>query len=205
MVATHTRPHTCRLFLSALLLWTLVGNFFETHTAMAAESTPTKSLEAVKIDLSQYAGKWYQLYNQEEHGRFESDKGKQVQFGDKGTCFATTVEYTLTPKGNVSLLNTCRKGSPQGKITTIKGLAFPVDSSNSKLKVRFNPLYLRPFLFDYWILWVDPHYQLALIGNKSTFSILSREKSAPESLLRTAFEKATELGYDKSKVQKVGF
>lgn len=167
--------------------------------ARAAEPAPAK------IDLSQYAGKWYQLYNQEEHGRFESDKGKQVQFGDKGTCYGTTVEYALTAKGNVSVLNTCHKNNPQGKTASIKGIAFPVDETNSKLKVRFNPLYLRPFLFDYWILWVDPHYQLALIGNKSTFSILSREKNAPESLLKTAFEKATELGYDKSKVQKVGF
>ena len=62
------------------------------------------------------------------------------------------------------VVNQCREGGFGGKIRTVKGKAWVVDSiSNAKLKVRF----FWPFSGDYWIIGLDPDYRWAVVGEPS--------------------------------------
>lgn len=87
--------------------------------------TTAQDLEAVEsVDLTQYAGKWYEI-------------ASFPQPFQKG-CFCTTAEYTVSDKGYIVVENTCNKDSVTGKISYIKGKAFVDDkTTNAKLKVQF--------------------------------------------------------------------
>ena len=72
--------------------------------------TTAQELEAVEsVDLTQYAGKWYEI-------------ASFPQPFQKG-CFCTTAEYTVSDKGYIVVENTCNKDSVTGKISYIKGKA----------------------------------------------------------------------------------
>ncbi len=87
-----------------------------------------------QVDLERYMGRWYEIASFPNW--FQND------------CYCTMAEYEL--KGDhVSVRNSCRKGSSQGKLDLATGKAYPVSgSNNSRLKVQF----FWPFKGDYWIL-----------------------------------------------------
>jgi apolipoprotein D and lipocalin family protein len=118
------------------------------------------------VDLERYMGKWYEIASLPQ--RFT-----------KG-CHCTTAEYTLNKEaGYVEVYNSCRKDSPSGKVSDVKGKAFPVEgSNNSKLKVQF----FWPFKGDYWILELDPDYRYVLVGSpdREGLWILSRTPTLEE-------------------------
>lgn len=58
------------------------------------------------IDLQKYAGKWYEIASYPMS--FQKD------------CFCVTADYTLMDKGYVKVFNSCRKGSVDGKIKSIR-------------------------------------------------------------------------------------
>ena len=151
--------------------------------------------ENVIIDLNRYAGTWYQLYDS-TNDQNDSDEFKKRE-GVTGECVDTKVIYTPQPDGTLRLKNECREQKPDGKLVTITGLARSTNPQNTMLKVRFDPFYLRPFEFDYWILWVDRDYKLALLGGtkSSGYTILSRTPVADENLLSEAKSIAKAKGY----------
>ena len=84
-----------------------------------------------------YLGRWYEI------ARFP------VIF-EQG-CTATTADYGPIDAETVSVLNTCRKGAPDGPADEIAGTARIV--APGELKVKFAGV---PFVAaDYWVLWVD--------------------------------------------------
>jgi len=93
-----------------------------------------------------YLGRWYEI------ARFP------VRF-EEG-CTATVAAYVAIDAETVSVLNSCRKGAPDGPEESIAGTATLV--APGKLKVRFAGV---PFVAaDYWVLWVDENYQTAVVG-----------------------------------------
>ena len=85
-----------------------------------AKSSPAadKPLVTVaSVDLERYMGKWYEI-------------AAFPQSFEKG-CHCTMAEYSMTEKGYVRVLNTCRKDSPDGKPKTAEGKAFVVKGSNN--------------------------------------------------------------------------
>src|SRR3569832_1978191 len=90
-------------------------------------------LEVVRaVDLSRYAGRWYEVARLPN--RFE-----------KKCADSVTATYTLRSDSKIEVVNRCRKTN--GEYTTAKGKAKIVDKkTNAKLKVSF----FCPFYGDYW-------------------------------------------------------
>ena len=137
------------------------------------------------VDLQRYAGKWFEIASYPQ--RFQRG------------CNCTTAEYTLTNKGYVVVYNQCRKGSAQGKISSIKGRAFAVKgSNNAKLKVQF----FWPFRGDYWIIDLADDYSYAVVGtqNRKYLWILCRKSSLDKKILDGILERIKNKGFDPAKL-----
>ncbi len=142
----------------------------------------------VNLDLGRYLGKWYEI------ARFPNR-------WEKG-CQAVTAEYGQSPDGTISVRNTCRKGSPSGPVEVAEATAEVVGPG--RLTVNFVPWL--PFAKgDYWVLYVDAAYSVAVVGEPSgkTGWILAR---GPE-LSAAKFDKAISvmqgMGYDTSQLELV--
>jgi apolipoprotein D and lipocalin family protein len=152
--------------------------------AGAAEDKPLATVPSV--DLQKYMGKWYEI----------SSFPQNFQKG----CNCTTAEYSM---GNdyVRVVNTCRKDSPDGKISQAKGKAFVVKgSNNAKLRVQF----FWPFRGDYWIIDLAADYSYAVVGDPSRkyLWILSRTPQMAEGLYQEIVLRCVEKGFDVNKLVK---
>lgn len=118
---------------------------------------PLKTVD--HVDLTKYMGKWYEI-------------ATIPQKFQKG-CHCTTAEYSLTDKGYVRVLNSCRKDSVNGPLNQIEGKAFVNNQNPAKLKVQF----FWPFKGKYWIIDLADDYSYAVVGhpNRKYLWILSRK------------------------------
>jgi apolipoprotein D and lipocalin family protein len=131
------------------------------------------------VDLSRYAGRWYEIARLPN--RFE-----------KKCADSVTATYTLRSDGKVDVVNRCRKAN--GEYTTAKGKAKIVDKkTNAKLKVTF----FWPFYGDYWILDLGPNYEYAVVGapNRDYLWILSRTPQLDEELYRRLLREMATRGF----------
>lgn len=135
-----------------------------------------------KVDIEKYKGSWYEI------ARFE-------HFFEKG-CKNVTATYELKKDGDIQVINRCTMIEDQKK-KEATGVAYAVDSTNSKLKVSF----FRPFYGDYYILDVASDYSYALVGapSRELLWILSRTKTIDESTKEKILAKLPLLGFDKEK------
>lgn len=140
---------------------------------------------AQQVNLKEYMGTWYEIAS--FPNRFQ-----------KG-CRCTSAEYKLL-NNKVSVLNRCIKGDNQ-YFSEAKGVAWLANKNDpSKLKVRF----FWPFKGDYWILYVAPDYQYALVGSpkRNYLWILSRKKIMDEMTYQKLIKIAKQKGFDTSKLVK---
>ena len=131
------------------------------------------------VDLSRYAGRWYEIARLPN--RFE-----------KKCADSVTATYTLRSDGKVDVVNRCRKAN--GEYTTAKGKAKIVDKkTNAKLKVTF----FWPFYGDYWILDLGPNYEYAVVGapNRDYLWILSRTPQLDEELYQRLLREMATRGF----------
>ncbi|UXN75886.1 lipocalin family protein (plasmid) [Devosia sp. A8/3-2] len=87
---------------------------------------------------------------------------------------------TLAENGKVRVDNRCF--DEKDKAARTIGEASPVDDTNARLKVTFVPRAVRwiPFTSgDYWVLKIDPEYEVALVGspNQKYLWVLARRPS----------------------------
>lgn len=133
------------------------------------------------VDINNYLGRWYELY------RYEA-----AFFKD---CEAVVADYSQNPDGTIRVVNSCRKGSLDGRLKTAKGKAKIVDTvSGAKLKVSF----FGPFYGDYWVLDHADDYQWAIVGEPSGryMWVLSREPKVSDAQKDMLRRRVVELGYD---------
>lgn len=154
-------------------------------TALAACSgavgKDTVPQPARAVDLGLYLGRWYEL------ARYD-------MVFERG-CEGVTAEYSLRPDGRVRVLNTCRKGAPDGPVKTAEGRAKVVpDSQGAKLKVSF----FGPFYADYWVLDRADDYSWAIVGEPSRkyLWILSRDATPGAEATAALVARTAALGYD---------
>ena len=145
------------------------------------------------VELERYLGDWYEI------ARFE-------QKFQKG-CTAVKANYSMRKDGDIKVTNTCRLGSPQGKLKKGIARAWVVDKqTNAKLKVQFflNRFRIPAFAGNYWILDLGADYEYALVGDKSRdyLWILSRTKTMDPGLYTDLVNKAKDLNFDVSKLIK---
>lgn len=102
-----------------------------------------------KVDLSRYLGLWYEI--------------ARIDHSFQKDCVASTADYSLKPDGYIKVVNTCRKNSLDGEITSVEGKAWVVNKdTNAWLKVQF----FWPFQGDYVIIDLDEkEYRYAVVGH----------------------------------------
>jgi apolipoprotein D and lipocalin family protein len=138
------------------------------------------------VDLDRYAGTWYEI----------ASFPHRFQRG----CAATTATYEPRNDGRITVKNRCRADGLDGDVRGVDGVAWPVDDTNARLKVRF----FWPFRGDYWVLALDPEYQWSVVGHpeREYLWILSRTPQIDESLYEELVEKARKQGFDVSRLER---
>ncbi len=139
-------------------------------------------LETVdNVDLDRYLGRWYEIAR--FPNSFEED------------CEGVTADYAKRDDGMISVVNTCRKGSPDGEEKQAEGRAKIADEQTSaKLKVSF----FGPFWGDYWVIGLAEDYSLSLVGEPSGryLWILSRTQTITEEARAQALGDLQGMGYN---------
>jgi apolipoprotein D and lipocalin family protein len=144
------------------------------------------------LDVPRYMGSWYEI------AKFPNRFQKK--------CVANTVaQYTLLTSGRVRVTNRCRMAN--GEMDEAIGMARQMGAKNSpKLKVRFAPEWLS-FLDavwgDYWVLDLDPAYQLVAVGEPSReyLWVLSRTPIVPAPEYQALLRRLEAQGFDVSKLE----
>lgn len=144
----------------------------------------TVPLPAKQVDLTRYAGRWYEI------GRYEA--------GFQRDCEGVTATYALRDDGLVEVINTCRQGSLAGDERSVEGKARVVEGSgDARLKVSFfGPFYIG----DYWVLDRADDYSWSIVGEPSGryLWLLSRSPRPSPQVRETIMSRASALGYDLS-------
>ncbi|MGB3643561.1 MAG: lipocalin family protein [Mesorhizobium sp.] len=142
------------------------------------------------LDLSRYLGKWYELCR------------LPMQYED-ATASDITARYSLNDSGTVRVDNRCfdEDGQPQQSV----GEATPVDDTGSRLTVTFLPKFMRwiPFTSgDYWVLKLDPDYQISLVGtpDRRYLWLLCRSSNLPQDTRDEYLAEARRQGFDLTKL-----
>lgn len=146
---------------------------------------------AQAVALDAYLGAWY------EYARYEN--------GFEKNCEGVTAEYAPRDDGKITVVNTCRKGAPDGPAKVAIGKAKIVPGSgNAKLKVSF----FGPFYGDYWVLDHGPiapggRYRWSIVGEPSGryLWLLTRDRTPSPELRALLERRVRELGYDWSLVR----
>jgi apolipoprotein D and lipocalin family protein len=165
------------------------------YTLAAAKTKDQKTLEVVPaVDLTRYVGKWYEI------ARLPNSFQKKCA----GEVAAT---YSLIEKGEIRVINECRKSD--GQVDTAEGKARLADKDGptSKLEDRFAPAWLSwiPAVWgDYWVIDLAPDYSYSLVGtpDRKYLWILSRAPRLDESTYKMLIDKAAAQGFDVSRVVK---
>ena len=161
--------------------------------AVRAQKAKNDLPTVAKVDLKQYAGKWYEI------ARYPN------KFQEK--CVGnTTATYTLKEGSKVEVVNECLK--KDGVSDRAKGEAKIVDkATNAKLEVRFAPSFLSfiPQVWgDYWIIDLDDNYRYAAIGDpdRKYLWILSRTPEMDDATYQNILRRVEKLGFSPGKLNK---
>ena len=158
--------------------------------ATPAAASPVRAIAT--LDMRRYMGQWYEI------AKFPNRFQKK--------CVANTVaQYTLLNSGRVRVTNRCRMAN--GEMDEAIGMAKQIGPANSpKLKVRFAPEWLS-FLDavwgNYWVLDIDPAYQLVAVGEPSReyLWVLSRTPTVPADQYQALLRRLEAQGFDVRKLE----
>jgi apolipoprotein D and lipocalin family protein len=178
------------------MLRKMFGLFFIlTSASVLAGADRPQALEVVPtVDLSRYAGKWYEIARLPN--RFQNKCAGEVAAG-----------YSQLEGGQLKVVNECRQND--GQITRAEGKARLADKGgpNSKLKVRFAPAWLSwlPAVWgDYWVMDLAPDYSYSVVGapDRKYLWILARTPRMDEAIYQRIIEQTAAKGFDVSRLVK---
>lgn len=135
------------------------------------------------IDVDRYLGTWYEIASIPQWFQNYCKQGVRA-------------EYAYRPDGNISVTNSCYDSREDYR--ELVGVAGTTDPErNAELSVSFVSDDPEQFGGDYWVLYVSPEYDLAVVGEPTREYgwILSRTPDITEPLLREAFSVFTAQGY----------
>lgn len=146
-----------------------------------------------KVDLNRYMGTWYEIAL--FPNRFQSQ------------CVSdTTATYALKQSGRVEVTNRCRSQDGKSEDAIGEAKLDVNDGSNSKLKVRFAPVWLSwlPQVWgSYWVIELDREYRHVVVSepNREFLWILARTPALNDATLSGIKTRLTARGFDVSKLQ----
>ena len=143
------------------------------------------------VDLERYLGDWYEV----------ARLPNWFQRKCLGDVVAT---YARRSDGRLDVINRCRT---EKEVITARGVARVLDSTGTKLKVRFAPAALSflPFVWgDYWVLGLADDYSWAVVGSpdRKYLWVLSRTPTLPDDVYAHAIESARTNGFELERVQR---
>jgi len=143
------------------------------------------------VNLGRYVGKWYEI--------------ARLPMAFQRAGDAATATYEARADGKVGVHNVAI--GPDGKRAEIRGTATVVNpGENTRLAVRFDtwfgPLIPVSKEGNYWILYVSPGYEQALVGtpDRKFLWILARTERIPAEVEQALVARAAALGYDTGKL-----
>lgn len=146
---------------------------------------------AGSVELRRYQGTWYEL--------------ARLPMFFQRNCAQSEAHYQLREDGRVAVLNRCR--TLAGEWVEANGYAEPqVTGRTDKLWVRFDNWFGRLFpgvaKGDYWVLYLDDDYSMALVGNpnREYLWLLARTPEVSETRRLQLLQEAEARGYDTSKL-----
>lgn len=143
------------------------------------------------LDVPRYMGTWYEIAKYPN--RFQKKCVKD-----------TRADYQLLPDATVRVTNRCTLAS--GEVDEAVGAARQVgDARSPKLQVRFAPQWLAflPWVWgDYWVLDLDPEYQLVAVGEprREYLWILARTPTVNPRALEELVARLEKQGFDARKL-----
>jgi len=131
------------------------------------------------IDLSRYAGSWYEI--------------ERIPNAFQGELANVKATYSARSDGNITVYN---EGTyPSGSQSNITGVAIPASLPKAILKVSFFPA----FFSDYYVIGLDTtNYSHAMVGGPvpEILWILSREATLSDTIINSYKATAKEMGYN---------
>ncbi len=161
------------------------------HTGFARAETPVKSIS--EFELPRYMGSWYEIAKLPNWFQRKCVKGTQATY------------KVLGPK-QIEVFNKCT--TQTGEVIQAIGLARPNGSGlPAQLEVRFAPAWTAwlPLVWGaYWVLDLDPDYQLAAVGDPSRtyLWILSRTPQVSTAQYEALLKRLTVMGFDIGQLEK---
>ena len=150
---------------------------------IATQATQVKSID--QLDINQYVGSWYEI-------------AKLPNWFQRNCAQNTKATYKLINPAEIQVLNQCQAAN--GEMIQALGMARPRPNGlPAQLEVRFAPSWLgwMPLVWgDYWVLDLDPQYQLAAVGDpsKKYLWILSRTPQLEPAVIVQLRDKALAWG-----------
>ncbi|NLI45717.1 MAG: lipocalin family protein [Acidobacteria bacterium] len=157
--------------------WLTIGTLL-CLTAAHSQAAPPRVVD--RVDLTRYAGTWYEI-------------ARYPNFFQKQCAGGTTATYELRPDGKITVINRCRE--QDGDTSEARGKAWVVDrATNAKLKVQF----FWPFSGAYWVIELDPDYRWAVVGHpdRKYLWILSRTPALEPAVYDDILRRIAVQGYD---------
>jgi apolipoprotein D and lipocalin family protein len=155
--------------------------------APSVETLPAPLEAIASLDVPRYMGTWYEV-------------AKYPNWFQKRCIANTSATYAIEPNGMLQVLNRCQK--EDGSMTDALGAAKQVgDTTSPKLEVRFAPAWLSflPFVWgNYWVIDLDPQYQLAAVSEPSRkyLWILSRSKTVEPKAYEALLQRLKQQGFN---------
>ena len=163
--------------------------------AGAADAPPANAAKPLatiaSLDVPRYMGTWYEI------AKFPN------RFQKKCAGF-TKATYSALADGTLQVVNRCRTAN--GETEEVIGAARQVGGADSpRLQVRFAPAILSflPMVWgDYWVIDLDPGYQLAAVseGKREYLWILSRSPKVDKAQYAALVARLAGQGFDVRKL-----
>ena len=162
--------------------------FFGIFTGAVGCNSPSPIPTASYVDLERFMGDWYVIAN--------------IPTFIEKTAFNAVESYRLNTDGTVATTFRFREGSFQGEEKIYRPTGFIEDTqSNAVWGMQF----FWPIKTDYRIVFVSEDYRQTIIGRnrRDYIWIMARTPHLPDEDYQRLLNKASELGYDISEIQKV--
>ena len=163
--------------------------------ATMADAGQLQPLQVVpQLDLSRYAGKWYEIARLPN--RFQKTCAGEV-----------TAEYALLANNQIQVVNECRQKTGQTIRAVGQARLATQEGSKAKLAVRFAPAWLSwlPAVWgDYWVLDLAEDYSYAVVGSpdRKYLWVLARSPKLEDATYQSLLQRAAVQGFTVAQVVK---